>query len=60
MNNSGQSCNAPTRMLVPAGKMDEAIVIAKEAAEQITVGDPNGNARSARWSTRPSGRRSSA
>src|SRR5271154_3523727 len=28
MNNSGQSCNAPTRMLVPAKKMDEAIVIA--------------------------------
>jgi len=44
MNNSGQSCNAPTRMLVPAKKMDEAIAIAKEAAEATTVGDPNGNA----------------
>ncbi len=44
MQNSGQSCNAPTRMLVPAVKMDEAIVIAKEAAESTTVGDPNGNA----------------
>ena len=44
MNNSGQSCNAPTRMLVPAKKMDEAIVIAKEAADSTTVGDPNGNA----------------
>ena len=44
MNNSGQSCNAPTRMLVPAGRMGEAIAAAKEAAEQITVGDPNGNA----------------
>jgi aldehyde dehydrogenase (NAD+) len=44
MNNSGQSCNAPTRMLVPAKKMDEAISIAKEAAEATTVGDPNGNA----------------
>jgi aldehyde dehydrogenase (NAD+) len=44
MNNSGQSCNAPTRMLVPSQKMDEAIVIAKEAAESVTVGDPNGNA----------------
>ncbi len=43
MQNSGQSCNAPTRMLVPAKKMDEAIVIAKEAAEATTVGDPNGN-----------------
>jgi len=44
MNNSGQSCNAPTRMLVPAKKMGEAIAIAKEAAEATTVGDPNGNA----------------
>jgi len=44
MQNSGQSCNAPTRMLVPAGKMGEAIGIAKEAAESTTVGDPNGNA----------------
>ena len=44
MNNSGQSCNAPTRMLVPAGRMDEAIAIAKEAADSTTVGDPNGNA----------------
>jgi aldehyde dehydrogenase (NAD+) len=44
MNNSGQSCNAPTRMLVPAAKMDEVIVIAKAAAESTTVGDPNGNA----------------
>jgi aldehyde dehydrogenase (NAD+) len=44
MQNSGQSCNAPTRMLVPSAKMDEVIVIAKEAAESTTVGDPNGNA----------------
>jgi aldehyde dehydrogenase (NAD+) len=44
MTNSGQSCNAPTRMLVPKARMDEAITAAKEAADQITVGDPNGNA----------------
>src|SRR5271156_6816670 len=44
MQNSGQSCNAPTRMLVPSAKMNEVIVIAKEAAESTTVGDPNGNA----------------
>jgi aldehyde dehydrogenase (NAD+) len=44
MQNSGQSCNAPTRMLVPSAKMGEAIVIAKETAESTTVGDPNGNA----------------
>jgi aldehyde dehydrogenase (NAD+) len=43
MMNSGQSCNAPTRMLVPSKKMDEAITIAKETAEQHTVGDPTGN-----------------
>ncbi len=42
MNNSGQSCNAPTRMLVPAAKMDEAAEIAKAAAARVKVGDPNG------------------
>ena len=45
MMNSGQSCNAPTRMLVPAKKMDEAIAIARVAAEAHTVGDPNGNSK---------------
>ncbi|PKP70738.1 MAG: aldehyde dehydrogenase family protein [Alphaproteobacteria bacterium HGW-Alphaproteobacteria-5] len=40
MQNSGQSCNAPTRMLVPAGKQDEAMKIAKAAAESVKVGDP--------------------
>ena len=40
--NSGQSCNAPTRMLVPASKMAEAIEVAKAAAAKATVGDPNG------------------
>ncbi len=44
MQNSGQSCNAPTRMFVPSQRMDEAIKIAKAAAESTTVGDPNGNA----------------
>ena len=38
--NTGQSCNAPTRMLVPASRMAEAAAIAKAAAEKITVGDP--------------------
>ena len=38
--NSGQSCNAPTRMLVPAGRMDEAAAIAAAAADAIVVGDP--------------------
>jgi len=39
-NNSGQSCNAPTRMLVPAARMDEAAAIAAEAARKVAVGDP--------------------
>ena len=43
MTNSGQSCNAPTRMLAPAKKLEEVIAFAKEAAEATTVGDPNGN-----------------
>ena len=39
--NSGQSCNAPTRMLVPNARMDEAAAIAKAAAENVKVGDPS-------------------
>jgi aldehyde dehydrogenase (NAD+) len=38
--NSGQSCNAPTRMLVPAARMDEAAAIAAAAASNVVVGDP--------------------
>jgi aldehyde dehydrogenase (NAD+) len=38
--NSGQSCNAPTRMLVPASRHDEAVAIAKATAQTLTVGDP--------------------
>lgn len=38
--NSGQSCNAPTRMLVPAAKHDEALQIAKATAEGTKPGDP--------------------
>ena len=40
--NSGQSCNAPTRMLVPAAALEEAVAVAKATAEATTVGDPNG------------------
>jgi aldehyde dehydrogenase (NAD+) len=43
MGNSGQTCSAPSRMLVPSSRMDEAIRIAKEAAAKVTVGDPKGN-----------------
>src|ERR1700761_5062899 len=38
--NSGQSCNAPTRMLVPASKMAEVEAIAKRVAEGVVTGDP--------------------
>ena len=41
MRNSGQSCNAPTRMFVQAGQHDQAAAIAKKAAEGLKVGDPN-------------------
>ncbi len=40
MMNSGQTCSASTRMLVPKARMEEAIAAAKEAAEQVVVGDP--------------------
>ncbi len=39
--NSGQSCNAPTRMLVPMKRMDEAAAIAKATAMAAKVGDPS-------------------
>lgn len=44
MTNSGQSCNAPTRMIVPEARMDEVIALAKSAAETIVVGDPTRDA----------------
>ena len=38
--NSGQSCNAPTRMLVPEARMDEAAAIAAAVADGLKVGPP--------------------
>ncbi len=38
--NTGQSCHAPSRMLVPADKLDEAAAIAAKVAESVVVGDP--------------------
>jgi aldehyde dehydrogenase (NAD+) len=38
--NTGQSCDAPTRMLVPQSKIAEATALAKQAAEAIKAGDP--------------------
>ncbi len=40
MSNTGQSCNAPTRMLVPSHRHDEALEIAKQAADSMTTGNP--------------------
>ena len=41
MSNTGQSCNAPTRMLVPLSRHDEALDIAKKSVENIKVGKPD-------------------
>jgi len=38
--NTGQSCNAPTRMLVPRSQMTEAVKAASQAADATKVGDP--------------------
>lgn len=38
--NSGQTCSALTRMLVPADKVDEAAAIAAQVAQNYSVGDP--------------------
>jgi betaine-aldehyde dehydrogenase len=43
--NSGQTCTALTRMLVPKARRDDAVRIAKQAAEAFTVGDPYGKAK---------------
>ena len=45
MTNSGQSCNAPTRMFVPRGKLGEATAVAKATAESVVVADPAGDKR---------------
>ncbi|MBP6822480.1 MAG: aldehyde dehydrogenase family protein [Acidobacteria bacterium] len=42
--NSGQTCSALTRMLIPRSRYDEAVAIAKKTAEGFTVGDPLGGA----------------
>ncbi len=38
--NTGQSCNAPSRMLVPASRIAAATEIAVQTAERIKIGDP--------------------
>jgi aldehyde dehydrogenase (NAD+) len=39
--NSGQSCNAGSRMLIPQERMDDAIRIARETTEKVLVGAPD-------------------
>ncbi|HEX4378056.1 MAG TPA: aldehyde dehydrogenase family protein [Steroidobacteraceae bacterium] len=43
MVNSGQTCSATSRMLVPKARMKEAIEVARKAAAGVTVGDPTGD-----------------
>jgi aldehyde dehydrogenase (NAD+) len=38
--NSGQSCNAPTRLFVPRARLADAEAIARTVAERTVVGDP--------------------
>ncbi len=40
MNNTGQSCNAPSRMFVPRERLAEAEAIAERVAKGVVVGDP--------------------
>jgi aldehyde dehydrogenase (NAD+) len=40
MGNTGQSCNAPSRMLVHSSVYDQAVEIARQTAEQVPVDDP--------------------
>lgn len=42
--NSGQSCNAPTRMLVPLDRQQQAAEVARRIAEETIVGDPQSSA----------------
>ncbi|MGC1427300.1 MAG: aldehyde dehydrogenase family protein [Albidovulum sp.] len=44
MSNTGQSCDAPTRMFVPRAAHDAVLAIAKARAESLQVGDPNDDA----------------
>ncbi|MET0270715.1 MAG: aldehyde dehydrogenase family protein, partial [Sphingomonas sp.] len=43
MGNSGQTCSAGSRLLVPNARLDEAVAAARAAADGVTVGDPRGD-----------------
>ena len=40
MSNTGQSCNAPTRMLVPTSRYQQAVEVAKATVAKVNVGSP--------------------
>ncbi|MCR8924082.1 aldehyde dehydrogenase family protein [Dasania sp. GY-MA-18] len=42
--NTGQSCNAPSRMLVPAHLHDEIVALAQQVADSLVIGDPSDEA----------------
>ena len=61
MANTGQSCNAPTRMLVPAARTTKRRGRQRRRPKRTIVGDPRDAAtHSARWSARRSSTRSRA
>ena len=41
MSNTGQSCNAPTRMLIPASRLSEGLLIGKETCDSLITGEPS-------------------
>jgi aldehyde dehydrogenase (NAD+) len=43
MSNSGQTCSAGSRLLVPNARLQEAIKASADACNAVTVGDPMGN-----------------
>jgi aldehyde dehydrogenase (NAD+) len=43
MGNSGQTCSAGSRLLVPNARLDEAIKASADACNAVSVGDPQGN-----------------
>jgi aldehyde dehydrogenase (NAD+) len=43
MGNSGQTCSAGSRLLVPNSRLDEAVKASADACNGVTVGDPQGN-----------------
>jgi aldehyde dehydrogenase (NAD+) len=61
MENTGQSCNAPTRMLIPHSRYQEAQVLAQEYVKIVTVDNPKKPGRtSAPWLATPNTKKCSS